>query len=83
MFNFFKRKRRATLKDRDEMTIAEVESLEKENVVHLENIHNEMRKQDFCDKCSSKLIVVKPEVWMGNRILCECEKCKERCYRSL
>lgn len=40
MFNFFKRKRRATLKDKDEMTMFEVESFGNEEPINLSSMHD-------------------------------------------
>ena len=48
----------------------------------LTEIDKTSEKENNCDKCGSRLIVVHPYKWMNEMILCECENCKERCYRK-
>ena len=70
--------RKATLAGRDEK---KVEEISQEEIAFIE-IEKSSEKQNNCDKCGSSLIVVHPYKWMNEMILCECENCKERCYRK-
>lgn len=71
--------RKTTLADMDEKKLEEISQEE----TPLVEIDKSSEKENNCDKCGSRLIVVNPHLWMEGMILCECENCKERCYRKL
>jgi len=70
--------RKTTLADMDEKILEDIFQEE----TPLTEIDRTSEKESNCDKCGSKLIVVNPHLWMDGMILCECENCKERCYRK-
>ncbi len=72
--------RKTTLADMDKKKLEEVfkEGLN----MPLTEIDKSSEKENNCNKCDSKLIVVQPHIWMDGMILCECENCKERYYRK-
>ncbi len=70
--------RKTTLADMDEKRLEEIFQEE----TSLTEIDKSSEKENNCDKCGFRLIVVHPYKWMGEMILCECENCKERCYRK-
>ncbi len=72
--------RKTTLADMDEKKLEEVfrEGLN----MSLSEIDKYSEKENNCDKCGFRLIVVHPHKWMDSMILCECENCKERFYRK-
>lgn len=70
--------RKTTLADMDEKKLEEIFQEE----TPLVEIDKSSEKENNCYKCGSRLIVVHPYKWMNEMILCECENCKERCYRK-
>lgn len=82
MIKFLKKtfgiKRKTTLADMDEKTLGDIF----QEIAPLTKIDKSSEKENNCNKCGSRLIVVQPYIWMNNMVLCECENCKERCYRK-
>lgn len=37
----------------------------------------------ICPKCAGELYLIIPEVSLNGLSLCECQRCKERCYKKL
>lgn len=74
----FSIKRKTTLADIDEKTLRDIF----QKINPLTEINRSSEKENNCDKCGFRLIVVQPHKWMNEMVLCECENCKERFYRK-
>ena len=70
--------RKSTLADMDEKSLKDIFQEESPLV----EMDTSSEKENSCDKCGFLLVVVQPHLWMDGMILCECENCKERCYRK-
>lgn len=70
--------RKTTLADMDEKILKDIFQEE----TPLTEIDKSSEKENNCNKCGYKLIIVNPHLWMDEMILCECENCKERYYRK-
>jgi hypothetical protein len=70
-----------TLAELDVMTMNEIAEMMGEDPV-LENILKmAIDYKNICDKCGGDLTKVEPEKMLNNKVLYECEICKERFYK--
>jgi hypothetical protein len=70
--------RRSTLADIDTMAVGQVFG-EEEPLLQFEKVYEMV---NHCDLCGGRLLIVIPLVQMEDKVLCECESCKERVYRK-
>lgn len=78
MFRFFRPRRLRTLGEVDDMSLEDASKLFADSP--LPNIDNLLLPVTTCKLCSGELVVVVPELKMGELILKECSACRERFY---
>lgn len=86
IWNIFKKKRPRELGDLDKLSLSSVNEIIL-NQPKLKNIDEILDRRSKCPKCleifvQSNLSIVIPEILLGDLVLCECQKCHERCYRE-
>jgi hypothetical protein len=78
MFKLFKPRRLRTLAEVDSMSLEDASKLFEDSP--LPNIDNLLLPVTTCKLCQGELVVVVPELRMGELILKECSACRERFY---
>jgi len=80
LFSFFKAKRLRTLRDVDNLTMAEIDKLLETRLPNIDKI-NEQQTLKSCQKCDGQLEKFMPETRLDEMMLFECVNCHERCYK--
>lgn len=78
MFKIFKHKRLRTLGEVDSLSLEDASKLFDDSP--LPNIDNLLLPVTTCKLCKGELVVVVPEMKLGELTLKECSACRERFY---